>query len=123
MARINPKVRATLQSLDALIGKLSTADLTQDELSAFYREVNQRAIDYFKQLVRTARKKFKVGDQVEFTRQDGTVIVGTVTKILPKNIAVLARSGVTHGVARTWRVAPTLLRPHSVVERIAELGV
>ena len=55
-------------------------------------------------LCRRAQMIFKVGDPVRFTRRNGTIIEGTITKICPKNIKV--HSGFTD-----WTVSPTLLEP------------
>jgi len=112
-----PRIRQVLDDIDGLIDSLKPLGLTQDEFIGFYRTLNQRAVDFFKKLQRDTRKKFKRGDLVEIDMRDGRTIVAIVMKINPKTIKIRAKDG--HG---EWAVTPTLLRPHSVVERIAELG-
>ena len=77
-------------------------DATADEL----REISRFVSDGFSNLQRRARSAFRVGDRVTFeSKRHGQMIVGTITKINVKTIAVDTDSGMH------WKVSPSLLSP------------
>lgn len=54
-------------------------------------------------IAQSAKLQFMIGDRVSFASKYGGIERGTITRIMPKNIAVKSDSGTT------WRVTPSLL--------------
>lgn len=76
----------------------SASSLTHEQLMQIFHSVQS-------ELARSQQKQkrqFTPGKVVRFRQKDGTILEGTVTRLLKKNVEVHTDQGM-------WRVAPSLL--------------
>lgn len=88
----------THTDLTHLLSSMSEGDL---------RNLNNRIIQELRLRSNAVRDTFMVGETVEFTARNGMLHMGTVIKIMPKNIKVEVPNGMS---SVKWTVSPNLLR-------------
>jgi len=88
---------------DDIITALESGSFTADDL----RQINVATKLAYCRAQQNAKQSFSVGDRVQFTSSSGVQCVGTITKILQKNVKVHV-DGVRSG-STIWRVSPSLL--------------
>lgn len=83
--------------------KIDITTLSEDELIDLHRRITERLRFLSQTRAHHKMLEFKVGDRVNFKRDDHTTVSGVLTKYNKKTVTVLADNG------EHWNVSPGLL--------------